>query len=438
MGSSKSQIAIELYYQFKEKFKDTWVFWIHGSNAVRFKEGYEAIARKAKIDIQADQGDDVLQTVCNWLQDTSQRWFMVLDNADTESVFFHPSENSSTYETIDEKKQKLLAEYIPRTHNGTVLITARDHHVGVRFTNRGQDVYRIGTMNEQPALDLLKLKMGYHFEQHEGKALANALECMPLALTQASAFICQMAPDVSTKDYLAALQRENDGARYLRYKNPDARRDAQARNSVYQTWRLSFDHIRVARPTAAQLLSLMSFFDRQGIPRFALLPPWVHIDDNGSEFPVTKEEVLRVLGQKLNIDEQHEAGFIFTDDVKRLTDFCLVRKANEKGIYDMHSLVQSATRDWLKGDGQLDRWKHEFIFRMFRFFQSGEPQSTYQKALLPHTSVMATQEPHDVEMAAVWALSLMYAGCYASARILFGLVKTFTPSSLLLKPWAQL
>lgn len=233
------------------------MFWIHGSHAVRFKEGYEAIAHKAKIDIQDHRGDDTLQAVCNWLQDTSQRWFIVLDNADTENVFFHPSEHSSTHETNDDKKQKRLAEYIPRTHNGTVLITARDHHVGVRFTTRVQDVCRIGTMKEQTAVDLLERKLGERFKEQEGKALANALECMPLVLTQASAFICQMAHEVCTANYLMALKREDNGARYHRYENPNARRDAQVRYSVYEAWQLSFNHIRVARPSAAQLLSLL-------------------------------------------------------------------------------------------------------------------------------------------------------------------------------------
>jgi len=36
-------------------------------------------------------------------------------------------------------------------------------------------------------------------------------------------------------------------------------------NSIIITWQISFDHIRHVRPSAADLLSLMSFFDRQGI-----------------------------------------------------------------------------------------------------------------------------------------------------------------------------
>ena len=43
------------------------------------------------------------------------------------------------------------------------------------------------------------------------------------------------------------------------------------------TWQISFEHIRQERPSAAQLLSLMSLFDRQGIP-YHLLCKFEDID----------------------------------------------------------------------------------------------------------------------------------------------------------------
>ena len=46
----------------------------------------------------------------------------------------------------------------------------------------------------------------------------------------------------------------------------DTRRDWSAVHSIFMTWQISFDHIRGQRPSAARLLSLMSLFDRQGIP----------------------------------------------------------------------------------------------------------------------------------------------------------------------------
>jgi hypothetical protein len=43
-------------------------------------------------------------------------------------------------------------------------------------------------------------------------------------------------------------------------------RDWEAKNSILATWQISFDYIRDKKPSAAEPLPLMSFFDRQGIP----------------------------------------------------------------------------------------------------------------------------------------------------------------------------
>lgn len=55
-----------------------------------------------------------------------------------------------------------------------------------------------------------------------------------------------------------------------------------------------------------------------------LLPPWFRIDDTGNLVPVTAEEFHNRFEQKFYIDEQHEAGFTFDNDVKGLADFCLI------------------------------------------------------------------------------------------------------------------
>jgi hypothetical protein len=45
----KSQLAIEYEYRVQEATLDSWVFWIHASNAARFEQGYLEIAAVAEI-----------------------------------------------------------------------------------------------------------------------------------------------------------------------------------------------------------------------------------------------------------------------------------------------------------------------------------------------------------------------------------------------------
>ena len=92
------------------------------------------------------------------------------------------------------------------------------------------------------------------------------LDHMPLALVQAAAYIRERAPRCSMQQYLEEYQQSD--SRKTSLLNREAghlRRDAAASNSVLITWQISFDHIRKTRQSAAGLLSLMSFFDRQGI-----------------------------------------------------------------------------------------------------------------------------------------------------------------------------
>lgn len=88
---------------------------------------------------------------------------------------------------------------------------------------------------------------------------------MPLALVQAAAYIQKQAPDYSVQRYLEEFRRSNK--RKTSLLNQEAghlRRDGEAKNSIIITWQISFEHVQSTRRSAANLLSLMSHFDRQG------------------------------------------------------------------------------------------------------------------------------------------------------------------------------
>jgi hypothetical protein len=95
--------------------------------------------------------------------------------------------------------------------------------------------------------------------------LATVLYHMPLPLVQAVTYIRERAPRCSVQQYLEEYRQSN--SRKTSLLNREAghlRRDTAASNSILITWQISFDHIRSTRQSAAGLLSLMSFFDRQG------------------------------------------------------------------------------------------------------------------------------------------------------------------------------
>lgn len=113
----------------------------------------------------------------------------------------------------------------------------------------------------------------------------------------------------------------------------DLRRDPNIRHVVITTWQMLFEQIRRTMPAAADLLALMSMFDRQVIP----------------------EDLLHDSANKLR----------FEDFVPPLTRFSLVRtqagQQIKKQSFEMHGLVKFSTRKWLELNRQLEKWKKESL-----------------------------------------------------------------------------
>ena len=109
--------------------------------------------------------------------------------------------------------------------------------------------------------------------------LVEILGNIPLAITQAAAFIQENSMTVQT--YIEELKAsDSDLQDYLDENLPDPRRYPDSENSITRTWKLSFDQIAKHLPRAANLLSLMVQLDRQAIPKAHLK----HKSDRSIEF----------------------------------------------------------------------------------------------------------------------------------------------------------
>jgi len=110
-------------------------------------------------------------------------------------------------------------------------------------------------MDETHALALFEKKLGAWSGGQEVAELVAALEFMPLAIVQAAAYISQQAPLGSVREYLEEhWKNDHNKTSLLSYERVLSRRDWEA-NSTIIAWKISFDHIRQTRPSAADLLS---------------------------------------------------------------------------------------------------------------------------------------------------------------------------------------
>lgn len=202
---------------------------------------------------------------------------LIVDNADDDIVLLERPQSGNAGVAVEKASrietsasQQPLYTYIPQSDNGSVLVTSRNKSVVLQLVEE-TDIIAVKPMQERSALALLDKKLGETSDPEDGEKLIAALEFMPLAIVQAAAYIRQRAPRASVRQYLDRFERsDSDRANLLNFEASHLRRDSEARNSIITTWHISFSHIQQIRPSAADLLSLISFFDRQDIPEYLL------------------------------------------------------------------------------------------------------------------------------------------------------------------------
>jgi tetratricopeptide (TPR) repeat protein len=364
---------------------------VHASSTARFEEGYRKIAERAKLPGWDQPDVDILRLVYSWLCDEANgRWVMIIDNADDLGVFSCPSDRrKGSKDDVSSIAAATLLESLPQSPNGSILITSRSRDVAFRLTGSYADIIRVHPMDQAHALALLRNKLEVSFEQDDAIALVEALDYMPLAITQAAAYISQRAPRATVSRYLQDLRNgDRDGAKLLDMDIGDSRRDGTASNSIIATWKISFEHIRRERPSATRLLSLMSLFDRQGIPESLL----------GGRY-----------------QEDSDASSDFEDDLNTLTSFSLVATDVDGHQFEMHRLVQFSTRKWLELQGELDGWREKYVTLM----DDSYPVGLYEnwkacQALFPHAQAAVACRPTGGGALEAWASVLFKAAWYAS------------------------
>jgi tetratricopeptide (TPR) repeat protein len=383
----KSQLAVEYSYQLRDKSPDTWVFWVHASNRARFEEGYRKIAERTRLPSWDQPNVDILKLVHMWLcTETNGHWVMIIDNADDIDVF-----PRSTYKDFHNKDNvgndvvPSLLELLPQSPNGSILITSRNRNVAFRLTGSYSDIIQVQPMNEAQALALLQKKLDGGFKQEDAMALVEALDYMPLAITQAAAYINQRAPRATVPRYLQDLRKgDRNREKLLEIDIEDSRRDGTSSNSILATWQISFEHILRMKPSATRLLSLMSLFDRQGIPE-SLLDGHYQRDDD-------------------------DAIFDFEDDLNTLTSYSLVGTDVNGHQFEMHRLVQYSTRKWLDLHGELEGWKETYIKLINNNYPVGQYENrTLCQTLFPHAQATVAYRPAGGSTLESWASVLFKA-----------------------------
>ena len=268
LDRSKSQLAIEFDYRRKARYPDTWVFWIHAGSMARIEQGFRDIADHANLQERKDPSVNVVELANGWLSSSrSGKWLLIIDNVDNVSMLGEgPPSAEEGYGSSPISRPLPILASLPQNTNGALLITSRSRTVALELVE-SREIIDISPMAPASAKILLEKKLGLLHDEQNSIALAKALDFMPLALVQAAAYISQRAPRYSMRQYLIDFEKD-DRKKYhlLAQEGGKLRRGFEAEGSIIVAWHISFERIRQLSPSAADLLSLMSFFDNHSIP----------------------------------------------------------------------------------------------------------------------------------------------------------------------------
>jgi tetratricopeptide (TPR) repeat protein len=299
------------------------VFWVRADTLTNFIADYSQIMGMLDSDdtqpAQNGSAPSLLEMIRNKLEELSEDWVLILDNADHLDGFLG---------TGKEEKSISIAQYIPR--RGRILITTRDR----RFQGSiaaAKDGMCVELMSGQEAESLLLKSVPEHLVQQN---LANAfmiselveeLGYLPLAIAQAAANIVDQ--QLSFAEYVRLFQEKKRRLQLMKspafdFANRDPRNGIQ---SVHVTWEISIDVLRAHAPRPLVFLRYLACYHWRDVPQMVVkaLPEFKELDV--AEFLKTAK---RPLGLSLIEQTDDETGGMTTYSMHPLLHELLLKDVN--------------------------------------------------------------------------------------------------------------
>jgi NB-ARC domain-containing protein len=259
-GVGKTQIALEVAYQVRDRKPEFSIFWIPSKSIEMIEQTYMSIGKH--LGLQGTTPAEMKMLVKAHLSsEKAGPWLLIVDNVDDMNIWLTSDGSSPALNT-----------YLPQSKHGFVLFTSRNRQLATELV--GPDVINICQMDGKMATDLLRVSLiekNLVNDHQSTTQLLRQLSCLPLAITQAATYINET--EISVATYLSLLQsQENVMVELLTPDFEDEWRYTGINNSVAVTWLISFNQIQRLNPLAADYLFFMSCIDPRDIP-LSLLPP---------------------------------------------------------------------------------------------------------------------------------------------------------------------
>ncbi|KAF7169684.1 hypothetical protein CNMCM6106_004524 [Aspergillus hiratsukae] len=302
-GVGKTQIAVELAYRMRNRDPQCSIFWISCTSYESLEQAYMSIASKLEMtDIKPAEVKEQVKAYLS--QESMAKWLLLFDNADDMDMW-------------------TMTDFLPESERGHIVFTTRSRQIGVKLAS--PNVVMISEPHTETAVEILRkslIKRDLLDDREAATALLKELTCLPLAITQAAAYINEK--DIGLSEYTTLLhESEPDVIELLSEDFGDEGRYKDIQNPVATTWWISFQQIQRLNQTAIDYLYFMACISPRHIPP-SLLPQ-----------TISKKKKVDAIGLL--------KAFSFVNE--EVGDYSL----------NLHRLVHLATRNWMRENQQFSQ-----------------------------------------------------------------------------------
>ncbi|KAL5362310.1 kinesin light chain [Aspergillus floccosus] len=218
----KTQVALQFVYSVKADCPEFSIFWVQALSMDTFELGCREIAGILGIRQGQENSEDVKILLQQHLSTkTAGKWLLIVDNADDLDLL------CGTHQT-----EGLLA-FLPESDDGLTIFTTQHGTVAQYLTGSDE---RMGLLEKS------LVRKSPSDDSESATNLLTELEDLPLAITQAAAYINTNKSSIS--EYLCLLKKtEQDAVALISTDFGDHTRYRNLPNSVSRTWTITFNKI---------------------------------------------------------------------------------------------------------------------------------------------------------------------------------------------------
>jgi len=348
-GVGKTYLALDIIYNPAKDY--SFRGWITASDKVKLKTDYFKLGYELGL-IKNDIGkEEKIATVKNWLN-SQESLLLVFDNV---------------------PDMEIIEKYLPQ--KGDVIITSRNYKI--------PSAIEIDGMVESEALELLKNLISDPKCEDKCADLVKKLDYLPLAISQAGAYIEQ---NKITIDKYMKLYKEEQAT----LLSSDVMPVSDKHMPVYITWSLSLREIKEKDKTgkAIELLNLIAFCNFVDIPKSLLIEYLYGTTDSKTEME-------------------------FNKIISFLRQYSLLKIASD--TIAIHNLVQDCVRANMEQQEKKIILKNAIISVKKIYPMENNEAKDYElvKTLLPHMdSLLVHSKKEHVKQQDIVQLIIYTADCY--------------------------